>query len=130
MKAQLNYDAARLLIDKNLYAPSIHCSYYSCLQLLKFTISDFFDVSYEQIESDIVLSGKKTHQYMIDFIYTELSAARNMEESRNFKRKIKELKKYREDSDYADVEINIDKGNLALIYAYEIRGFLQKKFHV
>ena len=44
-KAKFNLSAAEILQENNLFAPSIHCSYYSCFQLLKFTINDFFGIS-------------------------------------------------------------------------------------
>lgn len=43
---------------------------------------------------------------------------------------LKDLKEFRESSDYEDVEINIDKGTKALKNATELRKYIRGKFHV
>lgn len=130
-KALFNFEAAKLLISNNLYAPSVHCSYYSCFQLLKYVIFDFFGIPYLRLTSDISQSGKKTHEYIIDFVSREIKkASSDIKDEREFKRKITELKRFRIDSDYEDMEIHFDKSNKALNYATEIRGYLQQTFHV
>jgi hypothetical protein len=130
-KSIFNYDAAELLIQNNLYAPSIHCSYYSCFQLLKYIIYYFFGVEYTKLASDISHSGKKTHEYIIEYVYDEIDKnSRDIGAKRNFKRKINELKRFRIDSDYDDVEIDLDKSDKAYRYSAEIRSYLQQTFHV
>jgi hypothetical protein len=61
-KSEFNFDAARLLIDKYLFAPSIHCSYYSCFQLMKFTMKNYFNISYDELNRNISVdkSGELT----------------------------------------------------------------------
>ena len=48
-KSEFNFDAAKVLIDTNLYAPSVHCSYYSCFQLMKFALKDFCGINYDEL---------------------------------------------------------------------------------
>ena len=67
-KSELNIYAAKRLIEENIYPPSVHCSYYSCIQLLKFKMNDFFGITYEQLNTDISFSNKGTHQYIISYI--------------------------------------------------------------
>lgn len=129
-KSDFNIFAAEILLTKSCFAPSVHCSYYSCFQLLKYTIKDFFGIDYETLASKISLSEQKTHDYVISYITLELKNLAGVEESTKFKRKIKDLKQFRVDSDYEDIEINADKGYLALKKAKEIREYIITNFHV
>lgn len=129
-KSEFNIHAAELLIEKTFYAPSIHCSYYSCFQLLKYTINTFFGIDYVTLSYDISQSEKSTHHYVIDFIANQLIALAGRTDSRNFKAQIKDLKHYREESDYDNVEVNVDKGKTALTLAHDIRNYLKTNFKV
>ncbi len=129
-KSLFNITASKLLIDNNLYCSSVHCSYYSCFQLMKFTMKDFFDVDYSVLGTKISLSGKKTHRYIIDYLENEIHKNAGLRDARNFKHKIKDLKVFREESDYENVEISIEQGQKAYNIANELRSFLTQQFHV
>lgn len=129
-KSDFNIDAANALLKQNLFAPSVHCSYYSCFQLLKYTIKDFFGVDYETQAVNISASKQKTHQYVVSYITNELVSLAGIVESQDFKRKIKDLKLFREESDYENIEVNSDKGNEAYNRANEIRSYIIKNFNV
>ncbi len=129
-KSEFNIDAAKLLIKEAYYAPSVHCSYYSCFQLMKFTIKDFSGIDYETQSVNISTTGQHTHQYIINFISDELKKFVGIEESRIFKRTIKDLKQFREESDYENIEVSYDKGQTALDKANEIRQYLITNFNL
>jgi hypothetical protein len=129
-KSDFNLDAAERLLKVSLYAPSVHCSYYSCFQLLKFTIKNFFNVDYETQAVNISATGQKTHQYVVNYVAGELKKLAGFEESRNFKRTIMDLKQFRFESDYENIEIGSEKGNDAFTKAKEIRTYLIKNFSV
>lgn len=129
-KSEFNIDAAEFLIDKNYYAPSVHCSYYSCFQLLKYTINHFCGLEYEVLASNISISKKGSHQYVIDYMTNELRGVAGAVESRKFKRNITDLKHFRQESDYDNIEVNIDKGTTALRMAKDIRNYLITNFRV
>lgn len=129
-KSEFNFQAARLLISNNLYAPSVHCSYYGCFQLLKFTINNFFGVDYEKLSQLIASNTLSTHAFVIKYVSDEIRANLGRDSYREFNNKIKDLKNFREESDYDNVEISLDKGERAYLFANEIRLFLSKNFHV
>lgn len=129
-KSDFNIDAAKLLIKEAYYAPSVHCSYYSCFQLLKYTIKVFFGIDYENQAVKISISGQHSHQYVINYISSELIDFVGAEESRKFKRTIKDLKQFRLESDYENIEVGLDKGQIALDKANEIRQYLITNFNV
>lgn len=129
-KSDFNISAAEHLINIHLYAPSVHCSYYSCFQLLKYTIKQFFGMDYETIAVNISSSHQKTHQFVINYVYNELVKFDGIKNSRDFKRSIMELRQFREESDYENIEIDLDKGKSALYKAVEIRQYIIKSFNV
>jgi hypothetical protein len=128
-KSEFNFLAAELLLKENLYAPSVHCSYYSCLQLIKFSIKDFFEIAYSDLSSSIASSKKNSHQFMIEFIKSNLRGNVDLLDEREFSRNIKDLKQFRLESDYEDMLIDREKGEKALHLASDLRKFLQQKLH-
>ena len=130
-KSEFNIEAAEMLIESFLYAPSVHCSYYSCFQLLKYTMNDFFDVSYEELSRKISNSKLSTHSYVIKYISNELIVLTGkIESERKFTRKIKELKHFRAESDYENIEVSNDKGTQALQLAQGLRRYLITNFNL
>ena len=127
-KSEFNFEAAQVLIDKYLYAPSVHCSYYGCFQLMKFTMFNHFGISYDELRQNVsVKRTGGTHTYVTDF-YNKAVRKNGISDYSNFSRKIKDLKEFRESSDYDDVEITIDKSQKALSYATELKQYIQKNF--
>lgn len=129
-KSNFNFTAAETLLNQSLYAPSVHCSYYACFQLLKFTVKDFFGIDYEKQAINISTTGQQSHQYVINYLTNELKQLAGIDESRKFKRTITDLKQFRVESDYENIEIGSVKGNEAFIKAKEIRSYLIKNFNV
>lgn len=129
-KSDFNIDAAEKLLKEAYYAPSVHCSYYSCFQLLKFTIKSFFGIDYETQSITIASTKQNSQQYVINYVTNELVKFVGLKESREFKRSIKDLKQFRVESDYENIEIGSEKGNDAFNKAKEIRTFLIKSFNV
>jgi len=129
-KSKFNITAAKLLIDNDLYCSSVHCSYYSCFQLLKFVIKDFFGIDYDILGTQIAQSRKKTHQFIIEHVTNEINRNIGFRDAQNFKRRIKDLKTFREESDYEDIEISFEQGRKAYDIAIELRSFITQKFHV
>ncbi len=129
-KSDFNIEAAEILLYKErLYAPSVHCSYYSCFQLLKYTIKSLFKIDYDKQASEALRQNLKTHQYVIKFISTELESFDRIR-GRNFKRNIKDLKQFREEADYENIEVTFDKGEKAFKKAKEIRNYIINSFNV
>jgi hypothetical protein len=132
-KSNFNIDAAEFLQNKSLFAPSVHCSYYSCLQLMKVAINEFFEISFEDLDNEIQNAKEKTngntHTYIIKKIGDNI---RNIskEKHRNFDRNIKDLKSFRIKSDYENYQITTSESIKAFNIAKEIRAQLKETFHV
>ncbi len=128
-KSNFNIDAAKLLQDRNLFAPSVHCSYYSCLQLMKVAINEFIGISFEEMELQTISMKTDTHNYIIKIIGDNIHNY-SKEEHMIFNRNIKSLKKYRINSDYKNTQITTSESFKAFGIAKEIRAQLQETFHV
>jgi len=127
-KSKFNLDAAEVLITKNLYAPSVHCSYYSCLQRIKSILPDFFGVSYQQIDINVSSGKLNEHSYLIQYISKQIYTNIGYNEYVDFKRNIGDLKEFRIHSDYKDIEVTWDQSSKAYRLATEINEFLAEKF--
>lgn len=92
--------------------------------------NDFFGIDYEEQAVNISITQQKPHQYVINYVTSELKSLDSVIESRDFKRKINDLKQFRVESDYENIEVNSDKGNEAYNKANEIRSYIIKMFHV
>lgn len=67
-------------------------------------------------------------QILDGFSYNLMPLNCGISDYRDFNRKIKDLKEFRESSDYDDVQITIEESNTALQYAKDIRKHLQNNF--
>ena len=127
-KSKLNEAAAELLISESLYAPAVHCSYYSCFQLMKYTLKSALQISYKSQEREGKETKVGTHLYTINRISRKLRELVTYRESEDFRKKVSDLKERRIESDYRDIEIDIEKGEIALRKAKEIKRYLIQTF--
>lgn len=129
-KFEINEAAAELLIRESLYAPAVHCSYYSCFQLMKYTLKNALRISYKRQDREIKEANNKvgSHQYVINRISRELKNLVEKREVRDFRRKVSDLKERRIESDYRNIGIDTEKGERALRQAREIKRYLIEAF--
>ena len=126
-KSGFNIDSAQELIDKNYYAPSVHCSYYGSFQYMKYALKKQNNWTYEFIENECLSNG--THSFVINNILSNLrSKIGNNKEFANIKRKINDLKIFRIQSDYFNIQILSDDAQKSLDYSKEIITNLKKHF--
>lgn len=127
-KSDFNLEAADLLIKSGLYAPSVHCSYFSCFQLAKVIACTVVFKKETDHGSQMSQMGGRSHQYFWDAIKKSIYSKAGPVEERYISRKYKALKAFREESDYGNIQIDSAKGTQALDVAREIHTMLQKTF--
>jgi len=127
-KSKFNLEAAEVLINENLYAPSVHCSYYSCLQRIKSILPEYYAISFNQIDLNVRAGTENEHGYLIRFISKQIRETFGSDEYAKFKRDIGDLKEFRIHSDYKDIQITSDQSNKAYQKALDINRFLNEKF--
>lgn len=130
LKSILNKESAELLLKDNKYAPSVHCSYYSCIQFMLFLIYGKLKVTNTDFEIRRKEVQKGTHQYAISLILDHLNTLKYEKDGKDnlkfFKTKISELKLLRELSDYKDVMIDNVQGDEAYDLSNGINGILNR----
>lgn len=130
-KAILNFDAARLLKETPNYhhCSSIHCSYFSCFQIVKYIVIEIYHVDNDSINSSRKtdpLGTRSGHEYLIELIRRKLVEKKEIQDASIFKNKITELKSLRTNSDYLAVPIDKTISDKAYDLAIDITGILKK----
>ncbi len=129
-KSEINKEAAKVLHEKDYYAPSVHCSYYSCLQLMKYCLNSHFKFSEKEINTKVnqyTTNNKDgSHNFYISFLFKEIKNISTTRESIDFNNKINALKKIRITADYSKEDILFEKSNKALILSGDIIEMIKK----
>jgi hypothetical protein len=125
-KSEFNKSAAELLYDNNLYAPSVHCSYYSCLQLIKFLVKDFMNIDYQDQKKESDHLKQNSHEYVIRKLLNEVHGLSRIDYL-DLRRNIYDLKSFREISDYENQIVDIDLSKKSIDKANDIRSYLIRK---
>lgn len=120
-KSGFNVDSAKELIKLSYFAPSVHCSYYGSFQYMKYALRKCKSTTYEEIELNSLNYRSGSHGYVIDNILIELRD--KIKDTRDFvyiKRIIKDLKTFRTNSDYFNIQILLDDAEKSLKFSEEI----------
>ena len=130
-KAILNFDAARILKEtpNYHYCSSIHCSYFSCFQVVKYIIVEIY-----HIDDEAIYTSRKTdpigtkggHEYIIELLRRKLIEREEIKDASSFKNKIIELKSLRTNSDYLAIPIDKTISDKAYQLADDITGLLKR----
>jgi hypothetical protein len=134
-KSEMNLEAAKLLNERYLCAPSIHCAYYSVLQLMKFAVYESMGISYEKQDQEInalktqKATAKGTHEYLIMKVEDEIRRV-DYPNYTDFTRNVKVLKRFRTKSDYDDEDVFFEQSTKAFGLANELRTQLKRTFKV
>ena len=119
-KSEINLAAAELLIDTSYYAPSVHCSYYGCFQFIKSKLNQI-GIFYDKIDQDIASTPTlSSHNYPIRLILNEIEQKKDRYYKRSVKDKINDLKAFREESDYHNIDIKYPESIKAFNLSKEI----------
>lgn len=131
-KSGTSLSAADVLIKGGIFPPSVHCSYYSCLQLLLDIIhedlaidEDELDYKYEN-END---HGHKLHNFYINLIYKVLDDKIAFDETTEedvdkFYEDIMKIKGKRVDADYKRKQIGGKESSKVFVIAKSINEYL------
>lgn len=128
-KSQTNYSSAQLLLVKSWYCASVHCSYYSCVQMMKHYLFHFGTTD-ATIDAEIKRHNSTsnrhigTHEIIINMVFSHINAIKGYREARKFKHDIIALKALRVDSDYKNQEIKLDDCTGALYLSESVNKFI------
>ncbi len=128
-KSDCNFKSAGKLLDYQLYASSVHCSYYSCFQAVVAFYLDKSKRDYSEVQKEISDTKRKVHTYYIDKVCgIHISQSANInkhKESKTLRDLYKNLKELRVEADYHNVDMSESEAKKA----FENCGQLIKKLN-
>lgn len=128
-KAESNKTAAELLKNNGLDCSSVHCSYYSIVQILKHLLLNVYNETEQSISDEQNNRGWGTHRYLIWFFSEELRTLSYVN-ARTFRSEINQLKELRVNSDYKDlVTSNIESQN-AVTLSSSLMTIIRRTYHI
>lgn len=130
IKAKQNLDVASdLLLKKKHFAPIVHCSYYMCIQLMiQGILND--GLTEEEIRNEIRLKKGASHEYYITKIVKSLAIKKDSRMANRFNSRIRDLKAFREQSDYMNVKIDEQKANESFATSLEIKDMFRSALNI
>lgn len=129
-KSKENLTSAQLLIDNDCHNSSVHCSYYSSVQLMIHLLLNKFGYTPDKLETDSKRENKGSHIFAKNFLYQKMKDNNEIFKARDFFREIGELKNKREKADYQEAIINPDLSGNALEQANKVNTILTKVFEI
>lgn len=100
-----NLNASNLLISNKLYASSVHCSYYAMLQHMTCKLKDCWNITFTELSNKSKADKKNSHEFLIKSSLDIVEMNKNSFTKRAIKKQIYDLKTFREESDYHEIEI-------------------------
>lgn len=123
-KSDENRLAAHILLDNNHFSPSVHCSYYSCIQLMKYILLKDGLTESELYEKQKI-SEQNLHEFLINHFFKELRSGNAFSQYRNTIGRLPELKQLRVDADYKAIEISDEDARKAIQLSNRITSDLK-----
>jgi len=131
-KSESNLKSAGILISNNHHASSVHCSYYSCVQLILHIFINDFKKTEDQINQESQLGSKNEngyHNWIRNQILREFFT-RDYNAGTDFNKFIGNLMNARVKADYKNISIEAKHSKQALSYANTIIELLKESFAV
>ena len=123
-KSDANYDSAEYLSQGGYFASSIHCAYYSCLQLMIFIYKK--EKGTDPNFDSFGVNEKGFHNYLFNCV---IQLIKNKNQIRTLNTYFGDLKRSRVKSDYYDNEIKPVESTEALKKSRYLRSVLKKEFN-
>ena len=126
-KSAYNFQSADKLIKCSLFAPSIHCSYYSCFQHVVVKTIFHSNRTHADLEAELIRMKGKTHTFYLSKLlhYYEKKGLVDTRNRRGLKSLYENLKNKRIDADYHNSMVDEAKANEAFDYCKKINDFLK-----
>ncbi len=132
IKSEKNIRGAGLLIKNSFPSASVHCSYYSTIQLMLHILLIDFNKSEDEIENEAKLDSKDEngyHNWLKNLITREL-VKRDFMIIRDYNNFFGKLKSLRIRADYKNIIITENRALDALDLSKKINTILAEKFRI
>ena len=132
-KSQQSLESAEYLHDDEKYCSSIHCSYYSCIQLMRHILFNEIEPPYDERTFDDlpqVMNAKGSHNFLIMELKNLIQNKNTSRTTdiRKFSQDLHDLKKLRKDADYHQIRILPENSRHAKLLASNNIALLKRLF--
>jgi len=129
IKADENIKCAEILINGRKFSSSVHCSYYSNIQLLLHVLHEEFNKTEDQIDEESKKDENGFHIWLKNYITRELTTRQFMI-LRDFNNYFGKLKKIRIKADYKNIIISENKAKEAQDASLLIKRIIEENFRL
>ena len=126
-KSLSSLNAGIFLVEKNLLDSSVHCFYYSCIQIMIYILQKIFGKSETEIENESRDSATGFHNWIINQIFKKYFT-KNRERARKFKGNMYYLKTQRVKADYKAYYITKEEVDKIRNISEELIAYLKEDF--
>lgn len=130
IKSETNFKATNKLNNDLYYCSSIHCSYYSCVQMMFHLLSNYLNKTDQQISNESYYGGlaeKGLHIWLIKTVFNEFT---DTIDANNFNSNINDLRILRGKADYKNKIIIQREAEEARNKAYMTIEILKRNFNL
>ncbi|MEI9920032.1 MAG: hypothetical protein WDO14_14730 [Bacteroidota bacterium] len=130
-KSQQNIEAALALrTSLNLLAPSVHCAYYSCVQLMIDILIHDFEIPDDEIIDEAKAHDMGTHEFASSKIFMDLKSKKEFQSANNFNNTVGRLRRKRNLADYKLFTVTPQTSKNAYEEALIINTILKKHYNI
>ena len=124
--------AALLLRDQSLYASSVHCAYYSCIQLVSHILINDYGVDGMKAYRERKNPNEGSHEALIHRFIKELLTDYPGEgrRARDIRNDVFQLKEKRTDADYKEIEITKPINQVVIDKAAKINQLIKSCYKI
>jgi hypothetical protein len=127
-KSDINKAAADLLQKNSFYPAVVHCSYYSCIQLMKHILLFTLNKTENELQAEVRNSLNGSHEVIINNIMIHLRS--NNKDWRTFSNNINQLKRLRVTADYENIQIDSTIGSDSINFADIVHKLLKNNVKI
>lgn len=128
-KSDVSDKASTKLYSQSYFCSSVHCSYYSCVQLMLHILRSHLNKTDREVDREYKNAKTGLHAWLIGVIFREI-IKKNFNDARDFKNTIGVLKQKRVDADYKNIKIEQSDAKMSCDYSVEILKILNNNFTI
>lgn len=109
-KSASSLKASEFLKGKEHFASSIHCAYYSCIQLMRHILFNCYNENETIFDNSANTKSAGSHHFLMNELTRRIKS--NNFDKNNFKQNFRNIKNYRKNADYKQIVISqVDSEN-------------------
>jgi hypothetical protein len=129
-KSKSSIEASSLLKQEEHFASSIHCSYYSCIQLMRHILFNIHNEDEAYFDRSDKVKSKSSHEYLLNQVVLNLHKLGAKVDLNKFRNNFRDIKELRKNADYKQIRIFERECNIAYAGAKYINHALKDTYNL